>query len=84
MTTRGDLLRAEIARIEAERGYYIPPYLMAEMMKTANKIISILITQSGVTYEECHIILDMVENAINVSSKEKSPLREATRSGVQR
>lgn len=71
--TRGDWLKAEIARIEAERGYYIPPYLMAEMMKTANKIVSILTAPGGVTYEECRIILDMVENAISISSKENAP-----------
>ena len=84
MMTRGDWLKAEIARIEAERGYYIPPYLMAEMMKTANKIIAILTSQSGITYEECSIILGMVENAITVSSKEKSPLDVGASNGVQR
>lgn len=73
ISTRGDLLRIEIQRIEAERGYYIPPYLMREMMKTADKIIDLLIKPGGVSYEECRIIMGIVESALTAASKEKSP-----------
>lgn len=62
-------LAEEAERIKAERGYYIHPYKLNEMMKVANKILNVLTSSTfQCTYADCRFILELVQSALNVGS----------------
>lgn len=63
--TQAEALRKECEEITQQTGRYIPPYRMAALMRTAQKVTELL-TKSDVciTYEECSIVLDIVSGAI--------------------
>lgn len=47
-------------------GYYITPARMANLMKAASKILNLLVTADlAVSYEECRIVLKIVDGAIS-------------------
>ena len=46
--------------------YYITPARMANLMKAASKILNLLVTADlAVSYEECRIVLKIVDGAIS-------------------
>lgn len=63
--TSGEILKREADEIAQRTGRYIPPYRMANLMKTAQKIMDLL-TKADIcmTYEEFLIILRIVSGAI--------------------
>lgn len=63
--TKPQTIRQESEETIGRLGYYIPPYKLAQMMKTAQQIMDLL-SRSCVpaSYAECSIILDIVQNSI--------------------
>lgn len=59
--TPTEKLLAEQEKIVAERGYYIRPVRMANLMKAASRIFDILTkADTAISYEECRIVLEIV------------------------
>ena len=63
--TTAELLNKEIQEITARTGHYIAPYLLANLMKTANKVME-LITKPELcmTYHESLMVRRIVSGAI--------------------
>lgn len=63
--TPGEIFKREVDNITQRTGRYIPPYRLASLMKTAQKVTD-LITKSDVcvTYEESMMVLSIVRSAI--------------------
>lgn len=60
-----EAIKKEAEDITSRTGRYIPPYRMANLMKSAQKVFDLLVrTDVCTTYEECEIILDIVKNTI--------------------
>lgn len=71
--TPAETLQAESARIQAKTGRYIPPYRLASMMEAANKIMKYMSSASVcVSYQECRLVLDIVDNAIKFAMGEEN------------
>ena len=59
--TPTEKLLAEQEKVVAERGYYIRPVRMANLMKAASRIFDILTkADTAISYEECRIVLEIV------------------------
>lgn len=58
-------LSAERDRVISERGCYITPYRMVNVMKSASSVFRSMVFDASVNYEECRIILDIVGGAID-------------------
>lgn len=63
--TTAELLNKEIQEITARTGYYVAPYRLANLMKTANKVME-LVTKADLcmTYHESLMVLRIVSGAI--------------------
>lgn len=63
--TTAELLNKEIQEITARTGHYVAPYRLANLMKTANKVME-LITKAELcmTYHESLMVLRIVSGAI--------------------
>ena len=63
--TTAELLNKEIQEITARTGHYIAPYRLANLMKTAQKVMEI-ITKADIcmTYHESLMVLRIVSGAI--------------------
>ena len=63
--TQSEILKRECDDITARTGYYIPPYRLAFLMKTAQKITDLLIKSDiCVSYRESVLILKIVMGAV--------------------
>ena len=63
--TQSEIMKQEAEDIASRTGRYIPPYRMASLMRSAQKIFDLLVrTDVCTTYEESIIILDIVRGAI--------------------
>lgn len=60
-----DYIRREADEIASRTGRYIPPYRLANLMKTSQRITE-LITRSDVamTYDEIQLVLGIVQGAV--------------------
>ena len=64
--TPSEFFKKESEEVTDRLGYYIPPYRMASLMKTAQKITDMLARADVcMTYTECKIVLDIVGRAID-------------------
>jgi hypothetical protein len=63
--TTAELLNKEIQEITARTGHYIAPYRLANLMKTANKVME-LVTKADLcmTYQESLMVPRIVSGAI--------------------
>lgn len=69
--TRLPSLREEAEAMAQKHGYYIPPYRMAELVNTANKVVKTLTGGTfQPTYEECRMVLHIVNQALNLGCPE--------------
>ncbi len=60
-----DYIKHEADEIASRTGRYIPPYRMANLMKTAQKVTDLLVKADiAMTYEEIQIVLGIVQGAI--------------------
>ena len=63
--TQSEIMKQEAEEIASRTGRYIPPYRMASLMRSAQKIFDLLVrTDVCTTYEESIIVLDIVRGAI--------------------
>lgn len=60
-----DYLRHEADQIASRTGRFIPPYRLANLMKTAHRITD-LISRSDIamTYDEIQLVLSVVQGAV--------------------
>jgi hypothetical protein len=67
-----DYIKQEAEEITGRTGCYIPPYRMANLMKSAQKISDFLAKADiSMTYKECEIVLQIVLNTIRtITGKE--------------
>ena len=75
--TPTEKLLAEQEKIVAERGYYIRPVRMANLMKAIFDILTK--ADTAISYEECRIVLEIVARAIDAAApdvKEPQPWQE--------
>lgn len=64
--TPSEIIQKEADEIVGRTGRYIPPYRMANLMKSAQKVTDLLIRADiCMTYEELEIVLDIVKSAIS-------------------
>lgn len=65
MKSSSDYIKQEAQEIVGKTGLYVPPYRMANLMKTAQLITNLLAKADlSMTYKECLIVLDIVRNAV--------------------
>lgn len=59
-------IKEEAKEYQEKYGYYIQPYKLSILLKTAGKIFEIMtkIPQFTVTYKECEIMLDIVKKSM--------------------
>lgn len=63
--TASEILKKECEEITQRTGIYIPPYRLANLLRTASKIIDLLTkTDICMSYHECLITLRIVMNTI--------------------
>jgi hypothetical protein len=63
--TPSEILKRECEEITQKTGIYIPPYRLSMLMKTAQKIIDIMMSNAVcMSYHESLLILRIVMNAI--------------------
>ena len=62
---RADAFTAERKRIEEQLGYYVPLEDAANMMKNAQKVVSVVNSYSySVSYQEARLILRLADKAL--------------------
>ena len=60
-----DYIKHEANEIASRTGRYIPPYRMANLMKTAQKVTDLLARADiAMTYEEIRLVLGIVQGAV--------------------
>lgn len=60
-----DYIRHEADEITSRTGRYIPPYRLANLMKTAQLITNQIVKSDiAMTYEEIQIVLGIVQGAV--------------------
>ena len=63
--TQSEILKRECDEITARNGFYIPPYLLAFLMKIAQKITDLLIKSDiCISYREAVVVLKIVMGAV--------------------
>ena len=68
-----EALNAGKERVIQKCGYYITPARMANLMKAAAGIVKLLVTSDiAVNYEECRLVLKIVEGAISEAIEHES------------
>ena len=71
--TPAELLKKESEEVAGRIGFYIPPYRMASLMKSAQKITDMLVRADVcMSYAECQMVLDIVAGAFR-SATGKEP-----------
>ena len=71
--TGADYIRHEAEEIAARTGRYIPPYRLANLMKTAQRITdSIVRADVAMTYEEIQLVLGVVLDAVGKAIGEEN------------
>jgi len=60
-----DYIRHEADEIASRTGRYIPPYRLANLMKTSQRIFDLVVKSDiAMTYEEIQLVLGIVQNAV--------------------
>ena len=73
MSNTADYIKREAEEISGRTGRYIPPYRMANLMKSAQRITELMVKADlAMTYEECVIVLNIVQSTIRaITGKEE-------------
>lgn len=68
-----DYIRREADEIASRTGRYIPPYRLANLMKTAQRITDQIIRSDvAMTYEEIQLVLGVVLDAVGKAIGEEN------------
>ena len=60
-----DYIKHEADEIASRTGRYIPPYRLANLMKTAQRITDLLVRSDiAMTYNEIQLVLDVDQSAV--------------------
>lgn len=60
-----DYIKRETDEITSRTGRYIPPYRLANLMKTSQRITDLIVRSDvAMTYEEIQLVLDIVQGAV--------------------
>lgn len=60
-----DYIKHEAEEITSRTGRYIPPYRLANLMKTSQRITDLIVRSDvAMTYDEIQLVLDIVQGAI--------------------
>ncbi|MBQ2785837.1 MAG: hypothetical protein IJF02_04990 [Oscillospiraceae bacterium] len=60
-----DYIKHEADEIASRTGRYIPPYRLANLMKTAQRITDLLVRSDiAMTYDEIQLVLGVVQGAV--------------------
>lgn len=60
-----DYIKHEADEIASRTGRYIPPYRMANLMKTAQRVTDLLVKADvTMTYDEIQMVLGIVQGAV--------------------
>lgn len=60
-----DYIKHEAEEIASRTGRYIPPYRLASLMKTAQRIIDLTVRSDvAMTYDEIQLVLGIVQGAV--------------------
>ena len=60
-----DYIKREADEIASRTGRYIPPYRLANLMKTAQRITDLLVRSDiAMTYDEIQLVLGVVQGAV--------------------
>ena len=60
-----DYLRHEAEEIASRTGRFIPPYRLANLMKTAQRITDLIVRSDvAMTYDEIQLVLGIVQGAV--------------------
>ena len=63
--TAAERISAEKERILAQNGFYVPPYRLATLVKTAARMVDLMVkADTNICYEECSIMLAFAGAAI--------------------
>ena len=69
--TPAERISAEKERILANHSFYVPPCRMSNLMKTAARMVDLMVkTDLNICYEECGIMLDLAAAAIRKIKEE--------------
>lgn len=61
-----DYIRHEADEIASRTGRYIPPYRLANLMKTAQRITDLLVRSDiAMTYDEIQLVIGVVQGAVS-------------------
>ncbi len=61
-----DYIKREANEIASRTGRYIPPYRLANLMKTSQRITDLIVrSDMAMTYEEIQLVLGIVQGAID-------------------
>lgn len=72
MSNAADYIKREAEEITSRTGQFIPPYRMTNLMKTAYRIVELLVKADlAMTYKECVIVLNIVRNTIRAVTGEE-------------
>jgi flavoprotein len=71
--TPSEILKRECEEITQRTGIYIPPYRLSNLMKIAQKITDVLLTNAVcMSYHESMLVLRIVMNAIKDCTGEEA------------
>ena len=60
-----DYIRHEAEEIASRTGRFIPPYRLANLMKTAQRITDLIVRSDvAMTYDESQLVLGIVQGAV--------------------
>ena len=60
-----DYIRHEAEEIASRTGRFIPPYRLANLMKTAQRITDLIVRSDvAMTYDEIQLVLGIVQGAV--------------------
>jgi len=61
-----DYIRHEADEITSRTGRFIPPYRLANLMKTAQRITDLIVRSDiAMTYDEIQLVLGVVQGAVS-------------------
>ena len=63
--TAAERIEAEKAQILARNGFYVPPYRLAALVKTAARMVDMMVkADTNISFEECKIMLAFASSVV--------------------
>ena len=66
-------IKQEAEETTARLGYYITPYKLSKLMKTAQRVMDMIVKDNTpASYADCRMILEIVQASINKSLEQEA------------